>query len=65
MMSNNIDNIKWVKNHEKTTQVERMILKIVPKIVNLFNLIVKMYFQISKLKKGGFDDPVAICRAAS
>lgn len=50
-------NKKGVKNHEKTTQVERLLLKVVYKIVNMFYLIVKMVLQISKLKMEVLTDP--------
>jgi len=52
-------NGKGVKNHEKTTQIERLLLKIVYKIVNMFYLIVKMVLQISKLKKEVLTNPVS------
>ena len=58
-------NGKGVKNHEKTTQVERLLLKMVYKIVNMFYLIVKMYLQISKLKKEDLANPTTILSPCS
>ena len=51
--------IKGVKNHEKTTLLERLLLKMVYEIVNMFYLIVKMVLQIAKLKKEVLTDPVS------
>ncbi len=39
------------ENHEKTTQLERLLLKMVCKIVKIFPLIFKMLFYAFKLKK--------------
>ncbi len=39
------------ENHEKTTQLERLLLKMVCKIVKMFSLIFKMLFYVFKLKK--------------
>ena len=54
----NIKGIKGVKNHEKTTLLERLLLKMVYKIVNMFYHVVKMFFHKSKLKKEVLTDPV-------
>lgn len=58
-------NGKGMKNHEKTTLLERMTLKMVYKIVNMFYLIVKMFLQISKLKKEVLADLTTFIGAAS
>ncbi len=47
------------ENHEKTTQVERMILKTVYEIDKMFSLIFKMLFYVSKLKKEVLTDLVS------
>ena len=46
-----LTNRKGGENHEKTTQLERLLLKMVCKIVNMFSLIFKMLFYVFKLKK--------------
>lgn len=43
--------IKGVKNLEKTTLPEYLLLKIVPKIYNMFCHVDKIVLQVSKLKK--------------
>lgn len=50
-----LTNGKGVKNHEKTTQVESLLLKIVSKIDKMFFQIDKMVFHIFKLKKEVLD----------
>ncbi len=55
----NIKGIRGVKNHEKTTLLERMTLKMVYKNAIMFNHIVKMFFHKSKLKKEVLTDPVS------
>lgn len=55
----NMKGIKGVKNHKKTTLLERLLLKMVYEIVNMFNLIVKMLLHAFKLKKEVLANPVS------
>lgn len=48
-------NRKGVKNYEKRTQLESLLLKIVSKIDKIFYQIDKMFFHKTKLKKEVLD----------
>ena len=55
----NIKGIKGVKNDEKTTLLERLLLKMTYKNAIMFNHLVNMFFHKSKLKKEVLTDSVS------
>ncbi len=54
----NIRGIKGVKNHDKTTLLERLLLKMVIGIASMFIQIVIMLIYVMKLKKEDLTNPV-------
>lgn len=54
----NIRGIKGVKNDDKTTLLERLLLKTTYKKTIMFNHLVNMFFHKSKLKKEVLTDSV-------